>query len=170
MQPEVWIEFKVKLALLFHRSVLDLTEVEVKDGVVRLYGLAQSKPGMALISEFARDVDGVTRVHNRMTVATFGRLKPTIEKIEDATITAQIEFTLLQNRFTRALDIQIETTAGRVTLRGVTTNQLEIDLVTRLVRDIEGVTEVKNEMTARLPPELMGTPVRRAGFTLHRWL
>jgi osmotically-inducible protein OsmY len=170
MQSDVWIESKVKLALLFHRSVLDLAEVEVKNGVVRLYGLAQNKPGMALISEFARDVDGVTCVHNRMTVATSGRLAPAKEKIQDATITAQIEFTLLQNRFACAMNIQLETTAGVVTLRGVATKQFEIDLVTRLVRDIEGVTEVKNEMNAQLPLDLIGTSVRRAGFTLQRWL
>jgi hyperosmotically inducible protein len=148
-RTDVWIEAKVKLALLFHRSIIDLTEVEVKDGVVRLQGLSQSRVGKTLISALAKDIDGVKRVNNRMAVAFSGRLEPIGEKIDDATITAQIEFALLRNRSTRTLRIQVETTRGEVTLRGTARNQVEIDLVTRLIRDIEGVVEVKNNMTVQ---------------------
>jgi hyperosmotically inducible periplasmic protein len=144
-----WITAKVKMALLFHRSVSAFTQVDTKDGVVTLQGTADSQAEKDLTTQYARDVDGVTRVDNEMTVASnsSSSSSTTGEKIDDASITAQVKFALLAHRSTSAIRTSVETKHGVVTVSGNAKNQAEIDLVTKLVKDIDGVKDVKNEMT-----------------------
>jgi hyperosmotically inducible periplasmic protein len=144
---DAWITAKVKMALLFHRSVSGLTQVETKDGVVTLQGTANSRAEIDLTTQYARDVDGVTRVDNQMTVAPSSSSSTAGEEIDDASITAQVKFALLAHRSTSAIRTQVETDHGVVILRGNAKNQAEIDLATTLARDIDGVKRVKNEMT-----------------------
>lgn len=67
---DAWVSAKVKTVLLFHRHVsASATDVYVKDGVVSLRGVATSSAQMELVSEYARDVEGVTSVVNGMTIA-----------------------------------------------------------------------------------------------------
>jgi osmotically-inducible protein OsmY len=69
------------------------------------------------------------------------------EKIDDASITAQVKMALLNHSSTSALETKVETTNGVVTLSGKARNAAEKDLVTKLVKDINGVKSVKNRMT-----------------------
>jgi osmotically-inducible protein OsmY len=69
------------------------------------------------------------------------------EKIDDASITAQVKMSLLSHRSTSALKTKVETTDGVVTLTGVTKNAAEKALVTKLVTDVNGVSSVVNNMT-----------------------
>jgi hyperosmotically inducible periplasmic protein len=143
-----WIVAKVKMALLFHRSVSALTEVDATNGVVTLHGTANSQAEKDLTTQYAKDIEGVKRVDNQMAVAATPA--PTIsDQIDDASITAAVKFALLQHRSTSALRTEVETTGGVVTLHGRAKNQAEIDLVTKLVKDITGVKDVKNQMTVQ---------------------
>jgi hyperosmotically inducible periplasmic protein len=147
-QSDDWISAKVKAALLFHRSVSAKTSVYVKDGVVTLTGVATSQAQKDLTTAYARDVDGVKQVVNNMTVATNPEPAPTLsDRIDDASITAQVKMTLLAHRSTSALRTSVETAAGVVTLTGAAKNQAEKDLVTKLVKDVKGVNDVHNNMT-----------------------
>ena len=59
----------VKMSLLSHRSTSGLkTKVETKDGVVTLSGQAKNSAEKDLATKFAKDVNGVTEVNNRMTI------------------------------------------------------------------------------------------------------
>jgi hyperosmotically inducible periplasmic protein len=143
-----WIGAKVKLALLFHRSVSATTEVNVKDGVVTLNGTASSQAEKDLTTLYAKDVEGVKRVVNKMTVSPDAKSEPTLGKqVDDASITAQVKVALLTTRSTSAIRTEVETENGVVTLRGTAKNQAEIDLATKLVKDVNGVKDVKNQMT-----------------------
>ena len=147
---DTWMARKVKLALLLHRNVnAGKTAVEVKDGVVTLKGEASSAAQKDLTTEYAKDIDGVKEVNNRMTVAaTSDKTERTAgDKIDDASITAQVKIALLTHRSTSALKTKVETRDGEVTLTGVAKNAAEKALVTKLVEDINGVTGVKNQMT-----------------------
>ena len=149
-----WIGMKVKTALLFHRHVrATKTDVNVTDGVVILSGEASSQAQKELTTEYAKDVEGVKAVKNEMTVAK-APAKPaeTIgEKIDDASITAQVKSSLMSHRSTSALKTKVETTDGVVTLSGIAKNDAEKSLVTKLVTDIEGVNSVINNMTIAVP-------------------
>ena len=69
------------------------------------------------------------------------------EIIDDASITASVKSALLLQRWTSALHTKVDTNNGVVTLTGQAKNAAEKDLVTKLVGDIKGVKDVKNEMT-----------------------
>ena len=147
---DTWIGLKVRTVLLFHRNVsAGKTEVDVKDGVVTLKGHASSQAQRELTTEYARDVDNVKEVKNEMTLGN-DSVKSTEtlgEKIDDASITAQVKLTLASHRSTSALKTHVETVDGIVTVGGVAKNSAEKSLVTKLVNDISGVTGVVNKMT-----------------------
>jgi hyperosmotically inducible periplasmic protein len=147
---DTWVHMKVKTALLFHRNVSGFkTEVNVKDGIVTLRGEATSQAQKDLTTEYAKDVEGVKDVKNEMTVAKTS-VKPdkTVgEKVDDASITAQVKMTLLYHRSTSALNTSVTTKKGVVTLRGKAKNASEKDLATKFVNDVHGVKSVKNLMT-----------------------
>jgi osmotically-inducible protein OsmY len=136
---------------MFHRSVnADQIEVGVKDGIVTLRGTATSQAQKDLTTAYARDVNGVNDVNNEMTVSkTADNSLPTaiVEKIDDASITAQVNMALLFHRSTSFLHTTVETRRGVVTIGGKAMNEAEADLVTKLVSDIHGVKNVINRMT-----------------------
>lgn len=144
-----WIGTKVRTTLLFYRNVRGLrTEVDVKDGAVTLRGEANSAAQKDLTTEYVKDVDGVTSVNNQMTVAAASAPKESMgKKIDDASITAQVKLALLYHRSTSALSTSVKTNRGVVEITGKAMNGAEKDLVTKLVRNIDGVTSVQNRMT-----------------------
>jgi osmotically-inducible protein OsmY len=146
---DTWVHMKVKTALLFHRSVSSSkTEVNVKDGIVTLQGEATSQAQKDLTTEYAKDVEGVKDVKNEMTVTKTSKKTPTVgEKIDDASITAQVKMTLLYHRSTSALNTKVETKNGVVTLGGKAKNAAEKELATKFVNDVKGVKSVNNQMT-----------------------
>lgn len=146
---DAWLRDKVKAALLFHRSVsARTTEVDVKDGIVTLRGDAASQAQKELTAEYTRDIDGIKDIKNEMVVsAVSGKThRTTGEKIDDASITAQVRMALLLHRSTSALNTTVATKRGVVAVGGKAKNTAEKDLVTKLVEDVNGVKSVKNRM------------------------
>jgi osmotically-inducible protein OsmY len=146
---DAWLVTKVKTTLLFHRSVSAVTEVNIKDGIVTLKGDADNQAQKDLTTEYAKDVEGVKDVRNEMTVSKTSKKthRTAGEKIDDASITAQVKMALLFHRSTSALQTKVETKHGVVTLGGKARNAAEKDLVSKLVTDIKGVKSVNNRMT-----------------------
>jgi len=147
---DTWISMKVKSALLFHRNVsATATEVTLKDGNVTLKGEAATEAQKELTTEYAKDVDGVKSVKNEMTVAKIpAKPDETVgQKIDDASITAQVKTSLLSHHSTSVLNTKVTTTEGVVTVGGIAKNDAEKALVTKLVTDINGVKSVVNNMT-----------------------
>lgn len=145
---DAWLITKVKTTLLLHRNVSATTEVSAKDGIVTLRGDAASKAEKDLTTEYAKDIEGVKDVNNQMTVSGKSIKKETMgDKIDDASITAQVKMALLGHRSTSAVRTKVETKNGVVTISGKAKNAAEVDLVTNYVRDIKGVKRVNNRMT-----------------------
>lgn len=147
---DTWIGRKVTLVLLFHRNVSGMgTTVEVKDGIVTLKGEASSIAQKDLTTEYAKDIDGVKEVKNEMTVSATPEPaeRSEGEKIDDASVTAQVKTALLTHRSSSLTKTKVETRDGEVTLTGIAKNAAEKSLVTKLVGDIQGVNSVNNEMT-----------------------
>jgi osmotically-inducible protein OsmY len=143
-----WVKMKVQTALVFHANVnASDTEVIVKEGHVTLRGKAMSQAQKDLTTEYAKDVEGVKGVTNEMSMA---KADDTIgEKIDDASITAQVKMTLMMHRSTGVLRTSVTTNNGVVTLSGKARNESEKDLVTKLVEDVHGVNSVVNKMTVK---------------------
>jgi len=148
-KSDAWLTAKVKTTLLFHRNVSAMTEVNSKDGIVTLRGDASSQAEKDLTTEYTKDVEGVKDVKNEMTVSKTSKKtgRTSMEKIDDASITAQVKVALLFHRSTSALNTKVETKNGVVTLSGKAGNEAEKSLTTKIVNDIKGVKSVKNRMT-----------------------
>jgi osmotically-inducible protein OsmY len=118
---------------------------------VTLTGEASSVAQKELTTEYAMDIEGVKDVKNEMTVAgTSEPAERTLdEKIDDASITAQVKMALLTHHSTSAINTKVDTRNGEVTLGGIAKNDAEKALVGKLVADIKGVTSVKNQMTIK---------------------
>jgi osmotically-inducible protein OsmY len=145
---DAWLRDKVKITLSFHRSVSGLaTEVDVRDGIVTLRGVAASQAQKELTTEYARDVEGVKDVKNEMTAGTAPKSRRTVgEKIDDSSITAQVKMTLLYHRSTSAVYTTVKTKHGVVTLDGKAKSVSEKDLASKLANDVNGVNKVINRM------------------------
>jgi osmotically-inducible protein OsmY len=151
---DTWITMKVKTALLFHRNVsASGTTVYTKDGVVTLQGVASSLAEKELTTEYAKDIDNVKSVENKMTIATTpAAVEPTTaDKIDDASITAQVKSLLLAHRSTSAIHTGVTTEDGVVTVTGIAKNDAEKSLVGKLANDVNGVSSVINNMTIAVP-------------------
>ena len=155
---DAWLINKVKFTLFFHRNVsATATEIFAKDGIVTLRGEASNQAQKDLTTEYAKDIDGVKKVKNEMTVLTAAKkpgektmgekMDTMIESIDDASITALVKTTLLYHRSTSALNTTVETEKGVVKLGGKAMNAAEKDLAAKLVSDVYGVKSVVNNMT-----------------------
>lgn len=146
-----WLSMKVKAVLLFHFNLNPFTKVYVNEGIVTLQGEADSQAQKELTAEYIEDVEGVRGVKNEMRVAGAAQ-KPAgtlSEKIDDASITAQVKLALLAHRSTGAFKTHVRTEKGVVTLTGNAKTGAEKELVTKLVSDIKGVKKVVNDMTVK---------------------
>jgi hyperosmotically inducible protein len=147
---DAWITTKVKTTLLFHRDVSATgTTVYTQDGVVTLQGEASSMAQKELTTEYAQDIDNVKSVNNEMTIARMPAPPDATvgDKIDDASITAEVKSSLMSHHSTSALHTTVSTTDGVVTVAGIAKNDAEKSLVTKLATDINGVTSVVNNMT-----------------------
>jgi hyperosmotically inducible protein len=153
-QSDGWISMKVKAVLTFHKNVHATgTDVHTQQGVVTLSGNADSETQKQLTGEYAKDVEGVTEVRNNILVSKFDSPPHETlgEKVDDASITAQIKTSLLFHKSTHALATQVVTREGVVTLNGQAKSAAEKALVTKLAEDIQDVKRVNNRMTVPIP-------------------
>ena len=106
-------------------SAAPSTEVDVKDGSVTLKGVAANQAQKDLTTEYAKDIDGVKSVENEIDGGdepAEAPTKPSGEKIDDASITAQVKGSLLSHRSTSMLSTKVSTSEGVVTLGGTANN------------------------------------------------
>jgi len=145
-----WLGMKVKSALFFNRNVSAVnTEVDVANGIVTLKGQADSQAQKDLTGEYAKDIEGVKGVDNQMTIGqTVNKPdQPKDNKIDDASITAQVKMAFLTHHSTSAFKTGVETSNGVVTLSGNAASGAGKDMATKVAGDINGVTSVVNNMT-----------------------
>jgi hyperosmotically inducible protein len=145
-----WIGMKVKGALFFNRNVSAVnTEVDVANGVVTLKGQADNQAQKDLTGEYAKNIDGVKGVDNQMTIGqpVYKSDQNKDNKVDDASITAQVKMAFLTHHSTSAFKTGVETDNGVVTLSGNATSGAAKDMATKVASDINGVTNVVNNMS-----------------------
>lgn len=170
-----WIALKVRSSLLYHRNVsLMDSDVKVMNGVVTLTGTAASAAEKSLAGEYAADIKGVKNVDNQIAVVTksdkeraewkadkdkvahkadkdrldakYNDHRDAGDKIDDASITAQVKGSLAVSRTASAIRTEVTTREGVVTLRGEAKNAAEKELAGKIAKDIRGVRDVNNEI------------------------
>jgi len=135
------IESSAKKSYVFQTYLKDDDiQIESRNGVVTLTGTVAEEPRKSLAQETAAGLPGVKSVDNLLEVKG-----ESATGNSDALLGMKIKTALL---FHRNVSETTEVSAkdGVVTLRGDATSQAQKDLTTELVKDIEGVKGVQNEM------------------------
>lgn len=149
-QSDGWIATKVRTKLLVKGNVSATnTGVNVKEGIVTLTGTAESTAQKELTAAYVKEISGVKSVVNNLKVTpptdqrTFGN------KIDDASITAQVKYALLTHKSTSALNTSVSTRGGVITITGTAGSDAEKALVSQLASSVRGVQSVNNQMTVK---------------------
>lgn len=122
----------------------------MQDGVVTLSGTADNVAQKDLTAIYAGEIDRVKSVRNDIVVKEMSGNRETMgEKMDDASITSQMKYSLLSHKATSSLKTKITTSDGVVMVTGEASSDAERSLVTKLAQDIRGVKSVNNNMTVR---------------------
>lgn len=148
---DAWIAFKIHAKLLVHAHVsVKNTNVDVKDGVVVLSGTADSTAEKELTEVYAREVTGVKSVVNRIVVSVPTPPSESMgDKVDDASITAEVKFVLLSQKGTKGMHTHVTTREGVVTLTGEAGSGAEKTLAEKYAGSVRGVKAVENDMTVK---------------------
>ena len=119
----------------------DNIKVQSKDGAVTLTGTVADSHHKALAQETVASIFGVKSVDNKLAVKDTAPAENS-----DAWLTAKVKTMLLFHRNVSVMT-DVDTSNGIVTLKGKATSSAQLDLTTELVKDVDGVKGVKNEMT-----------------------
>jgi len=149
-----WITRRAEAILSLHKDLrARKIKVSTNSGLITLTGEADSEIQKRLVTEWARDIEGVEEVLNELTVArSEGKARAhSGQRVDDPSITAQVRVALLLHKSTHLLVPRVSTVDGVVTLGGVVETGVQHDRVTRLADSIYGVAFVKNRMTIQGP-------------------
>jgi len=141
------IESSARKSYIFQTYLTgDDIKIESKDGVVILTGMIAAEFHKSLAQETVAGLPGVKSVDNRLEVKG---APPTANS--DAWLSEKVKTTLLFHRSVKTGKIEVYVQEGIVTLRGNADSQAKKDLTTEYAKDVEGVKDVKNEMTVLRP-------------------
>ncbi|HEY5552217.1 MAG TPA: BON domain-containing protein [Opitutaceae bacterium] len=146
-----WIATKIRTKLLLSGSVSVVnTDVNVKEGVVTLTGTAKNTAQKELTEVLVAEIEGVKSVENQLTVPEAPVDERTVsDRIDDASITAQVKYALLTHKSTSAIKTNVTTKDGTVAISGEAGSAEERALVTHLASKVRGVKSVKNDMSVK---------------------
>jgi osmotically-inducible protein OsmY len=120
----------------------DDIKIQSKDGVVTLTGTVSEESHKSLARETVASLPGVKSVDSKLAVKGDVAAAST-----DAWLITKVKSTLLFHRNVNATGTEVLAKDGTVTLRGEATSEAQKSLTTEYVKDVEGVKNVKNEMT-----------------------
>jgi hyperosmotically inducible protein len=120
----------------------DDIKIESKDGAVILTGVVSEESRRGLAKETVAGLPGVKSVDNRIEVKG---ASPSPNS--DAWLGQKVKATLLFRRNVSAGTTEVDVKDGIVTLRGHAASQAQKELTSEYAKDVDGVKDVKNEMT-----------------------
>jgi len=150
-QSDGWIATKIRTKLLLKGNVsVTNTSVDVKQGVVTLAGTAESAAQKELTAAYVKEIAGVKSVVNNLKVAaTPGDPRSFGDKVDDASITAQVKYALLTHKSTSVLNTSVSTKGGVITITGTAGSDAEKALVSQLASTVRGAKSVNNQMAVK---------------------
>jgi hyperosmotically inducible periplasmic protein len=119
----------------------DIT-IQSRDGAVTLTGTVSEESHKLLAQETVAGLKGFKSVDNKLEIKN-----PAPTTNSDMWLSAKVKTTLLFHQSVSASKTEVDVKDGIVTLRGEAESEAQKELATEYSRDIEGVKDVKNEMT-----------------------
>jgi hyperosmotically inducible protein len=125
----------------------DAIKTASKEGVVTLTGIVHDDSHKQLAQDTVTGLPGVKSVTNQIEV------KENPPASSDTWLYLKVKSALAFHRSVSSYNTQVELKEGVVTLTGDATSQAQKDLTTEYAQDVEGVKEVKNQMTVTSKPQ-----------------
>jgi osmotically-inducible protein OsmY len=139
----------------------DNIKVASSGGVVTLTGTVSRDYHRNLAEETVAGLSGVKSVDNQITVAGDQPAEHS-----DAWMTMKVKGVLAFHKNVSATDTEVTTENGVVTLTGKADTQAQKQLTTEYAKDVDGVTEVRNNLVvANSPHRTMGEKVDDSSIT-----
>ena len=146
-----------------YRTVLeDHVRVKAHEGVVTLTGTVQDRDDKALAEDTVKNLPGVTRVKNEITI------KPVHPERSDSWIALKIRSRLLVKANVSATTTTVAVKDGVVTLGGTADNRAQKELTELYAQEIDSVKSVKNDIVVKDKPpihEMIGEKIDDASVT-----
>lgn len=152
-------------------ELLDNTDVsvETEKGVVTLTGTVHSEAQKQRAGELAKNTTGVISVNDQLTIepdtsvgqglekeskevakdikeTTREVARDTKETVSDARITSEVKLKFGADDTVKALNIDVDTDNGVVTLRGTVNTKEELNQAVLLAKAVDGVKKVNSEL------------------------
>jgi hyperosmotically inducible protein len=152
-------------------ELLDNTDVSVdtNNGIVTLTGSVHSAAQEQRANELAKNTEGVVSVNSNLRVepesstgsalkeqsketgkdikdATGNVAHDTKEAISDARVTSEVKLKFAADDTVKALNIDVDTDNGLVTLRGSVNSKAELNQAIKLAKSVDGVKKVVSEL------------------------
>jgi osmotically-inducible protein OsmY len=148
---------RLETAYLFNPHLNNLSiDTEVKNANVMLSGTVRSDIDRDLAEEIARSLDGVKSVGNTLELKEDSEESVKTEsdtdflqKVKDATTTAQVKTRLIGNGNISAGEIDVDTVNSVVRLSGEVGSDTERQLAEFIAKNTAGVQSVANELEIR---------------------
>lgn len=152
-EAQIWTTF----ALSPYLRASDL-QVRVDDGKATITGTVEEDVNKDLARQIALGVSGIDDVDNQIAVSA--DFKPAErdsgersfgEVMDDVSIATAVKSKLIWSRYTDALDIEVESIDGDVTLKGSTDSDVSKELAGKLATNTHGVDSVDNQLRVTSP-------------------
>lgn len=150
------MEFRIKAAMNRLNVGRDkaLAEIESVDNKRRkwsrfLYGIDWEDPGLydAVLNLERLTIDGACETIIRMTALDEFRMSAASQKaLEDVTLGSRVWAALAKHDLTRKIAVKVSAEGGRVTIEGSVGSQKVVDAIPEVIRHVEGVREIRNEV------------------------
>jgi hyperosmotically inducible periplasmic protein len=160
-EDDARIETSAKNTYVYRTHLKDTDiKIKAKDGIVTLSGEVTTQSEKSLAEDTVEGLPGVKRVDNQIKV------KPEKERSDDW-IAFKVKSTLLFHRSVSATKTKVSVGDGVVTLTGTAASQAEKELAGEYAKDIDGVKEVKNQLTvvSETPPRTLGEKIDDTSIT-----
>ncbi|MGF9659128.1 molecular chaperone OsmY [Pantoea agglomerans] len=143
------ITAKAKAALVDDDAIKS-TDISVKthSGVVTLSGFVTSQDQAEKAVAVVQKIEGVKSVSDKLHVRD-SKASSMKGYAGDAATTSEIKAKLLADDIVPSRNVKVETTDGVVQLSGQVANQAQSERAESIVKAIEGVKSVKNDLTVK---------------------
>ncbi|MEE4138800.1 BON domain-containing protein [Pseudomonas syringae] len=143
-EGSIWTAF----ALNKHLSPFKI-DVDVEQGTATLKGKVENEVDRELAERIALDIKGIDKVDNQLEtdaalVSEPGTKANMAQRFEDATLVATVKSKLLWSSVTEALNIDVDSKDGVVTLKGRAQSPEAKELAGSLASNTDGVVSVNN--------------------------
>ncbi|PRP94157.1 Osmotically-inducible protein Y precursor [Enhygromyxa salina] len=135
-------------------------DVDVMNAVVTLRGEVEDQAVSDEAEKLARNTEGVTRVENKLMIASEDKDEPR----GDLGIQAAVGTRLLADPDVRRHNIDVDVVNGVVYLSGVVHDQPAKDTAERIASRVDGVTRVENELQVSAADEALSDDVNNVNM------